>query len=250
MSTISDHQGFVSGPIGMLPIEAAPSMPQRPFAPGVLQLELYGEVGPDKPISVEKIRRRLSVSTFDHLHIRISSTGGSSDEGLRLYEYLRALPQPISVIARGQCFSAALDILAAGSYRLATPDTVLLLHQTSRSRDSLTDERLTASSLTRVAMDLAKTDERIIDLLHARTGFGRNFFATEILTEDPFPIAQALTCGLIHEIEGFSERVDPSWPDFFKSLPPHVHVAPRLRTANYAAACATAASLYGRSSAA
>ncbi|MHC2619437.1 ATP-dependent protease ClpP protease subunit [Bradyrhizobium huanghuaihaiense] len=242
MSTISDHLGLVSGPIGCLAVDAVPS--PRTFAPGVLQLDLIGQVGPDKPISLAGVRRRIETAEFLHLHIRLRSPGGNSDEGLRLYEYLRALPHPISVIAVGECLSAAVDVLAAGSYRLATADAVLLLHQTARSRESLPDERLTAGSLTRVALDLAKTDERVIDLLHARTGFEREFFATEILTEDSFPISQALTCGLIHEIEGLSERVDPNWPEFVKSLPPNVHVAPRLRTANFAAACATAASLY------
>ncbi|MGX1107841.1 MULTISPECIES: ATP-dependent Clp protease proteolytic subunit [Bradyrhizobium] len=242
MSTTSDL-GFVSGPIGNLAFDAVP----QTFAPGVLQLDLIGQVGPDKPISLAGIQRRLATD-FCHLHIRIMSTGGNSDEGLRIYEYLRALPQPISVIARGQCYSAALDVLAAGSYRLATSDCVLLLHPTSRSRDSL-PERVTSDSLNRAAMDLAKTDGRIVDLLHARTGFDRDFFATEILTEDPLSVAQALVCGLVHEVEGLSEQVDPNWPEIIKSLPTGLHIAPRLRTANYLAACATAASLYGRSSA-
>lgn len=245
MSTTSDL-GFVSGPIGNLAFDAVPS--QRTFAPGVLQLDLTGQVGPDKPISLAAVRRRIETAEFLHLHIRLRSSGGNSDEGLRLYEYLRALPQPISVIAVGQCFSAALDILAAGSYRLATADCVILLHQTSRTRDSL-PERVTSESLNRAAADLAKTDARIVDLLHARTGFDRDFFATEILTEESLPIAQALVCGLIHEVEGLSERPDPNWREIIKSLPPGLLIAPRLRTANYFAACATAASLYQRSSA-
>jgi hypothetical protein len=37
----------------------------------------------------------------------------------------------------GHCYSAALDFLAAGSYRIASPDYVFLLHQTSRPRESL-----------------------------------------------------------------------------------------------------------------
>lgn len=233
--------GFVSGPIGTLATDAG--APQRKFAPDVLHISLLGEVGPEKPISLAAIQRRLAVATFRHLHVTVTSPGGDSDEGLRIYEFLRALPQPVSVIAVGHCYSAALDILAAGSYRIATADCVLLLHQTSRARDSL-PARITAEILNRAATDLARTDARVVDLLHARTGFSRDFFAAEIMTEEPLSVSGALDCGLLHEVEGMTQRVDPNWPDVVGTFPPQVYIAPRLRTSNYAAACRTAASLY------
>ena len=166
-----------TGPIGTVGNTTAAK--PLAFAPGVLQLSLSGEVGPAELISLAKVQQKLAGVDFAHLHIDLNSTGGDSREGFAIYDHLRSLPVPLSVRVTGQCFSAGLDVLMAGSYRFATAQALFLVHPTSRANSDLPD-RVTTHSLADAAAELARTDARVVDLLSNRTGTSRDFFEKEI----------------------------------------------------------------------
>ena len=221
---------------------------ERSILQGVYVLRLNGEIGSDKSISLQRAREvLLGAGSFNHLHVQLTSTGGNVAEALSIYELLRAQPCTVSVEAIGQCQSAAMIILMAGSLRLARRDTVLLNHPTSNSRDTLPD-RITAKVLAERAASLAETDARIADLFASRTGFPAEWFLAEGSTEEYLSAADAIESGLLHEVDGLPCRVDPAWVRKAKILPQGIHFPAYLLTQNYIAACECAASLYAEDS--
>ncbi|MBR1151930.1 ATP-dependent Clp protease proteolytic subunit [Bradyrhizobium sp. JYMT SZCCT0428] len=230
-----------TGPIGT--IHTAAPKPLA-FAPGVFRLSLSGVVGAAESISLAKVQHQLARVDFTHLHIELNSSGGDSREGFAIYDHLRSLPVPISVRVTSQCFSAGLDILVAGSYRFATAQAVFLVHPTSRTNSDLPD-RVTTHNLTEAAAELARTDARVVDLLSNRTGTGRDYFEKEIRNEEPMTAAEAFRCGLVHEIQDLTSKVDPQWPDLIRTQKfGTILIDRKLFAPSFLSACRTSATLY------
>lgn len=225
---------FAPGPV------ISTTAPSAEIADGILTLRLSGPVGPDCSINAASVRRWLSRERFRHIHLVISSTGGNVDEADAIYAALRNQPVPVSAVAKGHCLSAAVSIFLAASLRLASPDTVFLLHQTSRAKDSLPD-LATASSLQAVADDLRASDMKFAKLLADRTGGRINCFLDEIATEDGMDVAEAISLGLVHSLEG--DELNPRWPEMARVPMPGIVCPPRVMTENYFDACRCAGSL-------
>lgn len=222
--------------------EYADRAPQvTPTDGAVLELPFVGEIGAGKAINVAAVRRALAAQTFDCVHLRINSTGGDSEEAFEIYDTLRALPVPVKATATKHCLSGGLIVFMAASLRLATPGTEFLIHPASIARDQL-PERVTDRILRHQADHLAKTDNRIADLLAARTGTAREWFLTEGETEEPLSASDLVARGIAHEVEGLTGPCDPSWPDLATRVLKDQRVfLPRyMATVNYFDACRTA----------
>ncbi len=59
----------------------------------------------------------------------ISSTGGDADSGIRLYDYLTALPFDVRTVGFGQVYSAAVTVFLAGTERIAIKNCKFLVHE-------------------------------------------------------------------------------------------------------------------------
>ncbi len=66
---------------------------------------------------------------LDEIIIQISSSGGSSDHGLLVYNYLKQLNIQKTTIGMGNVDSAAVMIFSAGNKRLAMSSCRFLLHE-------------------------------------------------------------------------------------------------------------------------
>lgn len=64
----------------------------------------------------------------ESLTILFSSEGGSTDESLSLYNFIRALPRPIHMHAGGHVGSAAIPVFLAGHIRTCTPFSRFFFH--------------------------------------------------------------------------------------------------------------------------
>ena len=60
--------------------------------------------------------------------ILFSSQGGSTDQGLALYNFIRELPVPIHMHAVGHVGSMAIPVFVAGDRRTATPVSRFFFH--------------------------------------------------------------------------------------------------------------------------
>jgi ATP-dependent protease ClpP protease subunit len=227
-----------------LPQSASRVSSARLFAPGVFCLDLKGKIGSDQKISLRSVRGALAGRRFDHLHIRINSSGGDVSEGQAIFEYLRSQPVPISSEVVDNCLSMALVLLMAGDLRFTTGDCDILDHSVSSHRNSL-PETINPDILRAHAEQLDETNERIAHIFAARTGHPVAWFQEEAKSEDNMGIIDAIQSGVLHEVSGLTQHITPAWPAILKALPDNIYIPAHQRTANYLAACRCAASLYG-----
>jgi ATP-dependent Clp protease protease subunit len=154
--------------------------------------------------SLDLIRQSVATALkgVERIRLNINSPGGKVDEAFVAYDTLRSFPGIISAIASEECYSAALIVYLAADHRVAKPGTRFLIHGTHRPASGFAESNLNVKDLRRYAALLEETDNRVLDLLAARTGFCRSWFKAEMETEDKMDSEVALECGICHEIEG------------------------------------------------
>lgn len=217
------------------------------LADDVLVIEMTGEIGPSNPINVAEMRRQMArKQAYRHIHLLLSSTGGSVNEAFAIFLALRSQPVPVSARAAGVCQSAAMIVYMAADFRSATDGTEFLNHPTNSNRDIL-PEKITAQILIDRAESLKRTDIKVAQLLADRTGGHLEWFLTEGATEEPLSLSDSIEAGIVHEIEGVTESPNPAWIDCSTQLAKvrDLYIPRRLLTQNYLSACRCAASLYG-----
>ena len=64
----------------------------------------------------------------ESLTLLLSSEGGSTDECMSLYNFIRALPRPLHIHAIGHVGSAAIPVFLAGHRRTCTPFSRFFFH--------------------------------------------------------------------------------------------------------------------------
>lgn len=58
----------------------------------------------------------------------VSSPGGNTEEAIRIYSFLKQVPQPLVTIALGPVESAAAFVYLAGTQRMAMPTSHFMIH--------------------------------------------------------------------------------------------------------------------------
>jgi len=117
------------------------------------------------------------------LNIFINSVGGSITDALAIYDVI--VNRDATVIALGQCCSAALLVLLGGARRWATPHCRFMLHPVASSgQESIADER-----------ERQCLSSMVMSIIKDRTGFlhvgaDKLYFSAE----------EAIQMGFIHRI--------------------------------------------------
>ena len=114
-----------------------------------------------------------------NLYFLFSSTGGSVDAGMALYNYLRALPVPIVMHNIGSVDSIANVVFLAADKRYAAPYSMFLLHGItwgfgkganltwSQLQESVSAFRADESRITGVITSRTKiTSDELMELFH------------------------------------------------------------------------------------
>lgn len=90
---------------------------------------LYGEIC---RASVKSVISSLLYTSADPVYLFLNTPGGDVSDALALYDYichLRNNGKTINTVALGECFSAGMIVLQAGTQRLITRNTYLLIHE-------------------------------------------------------------------------------------------------------------------------
>jgi ATP-dependent protease ClpP protease subunit len=222
------------------------SVSQRPFASGVFVVRLKGEIRKGSLFSHDVVRAKLAENSgFDHLHLEISSPGGSCDESLKLFNLFRNQPVPVSGAAAGECVSGGLIVLMSAALRFANSESKMLIHPTSVPRESL-PVSLTANILSERAEMVADLDDRIVNLFSERTGHSREWFELEKGNEHLLDASDSIQTGVIHDFPGHAPSIDQDWPDKLRAIRAEGHLFPPgfMTTPNYLAACKCACTLF------
>lgn len=105
--------------------------------------------GPLHERSTNALRYRIAEiierKDFDSLTVIFASGGGSTDQGLSLYNFLRSLPIPVHMHAVGHVGSMAVPVFLAGHRRTCTPHSRFFFHaydwtfEGKQTRDRITE---------------------------------------------------------------------------------------------------------------
>lgn len=76
----------------------------------------------------DRIAQIIEQIDFESLTIIFASEGGSTDQGISLYNFLRSLPIPIHMHAVGHVGSMAIPVFLAGHKRTCTPYSRFFFH--------------------------------------------------------------------------------------------------------------------------
>jgi ATP-dependent protease ClpP protease subunit len=89
---------------------------------------IFGGVDKEMLERVQVAFGEVGTSEHKRILVLISSEGGDGEVGLEIHDLLRALPVHKVGLVTGKAMSAASYILQACDYRLATPNSRLLIH--------------------------------------------------------------------------------------------------------------------------
>jgi ATP-dependent Clp protease protease subunit len=92
-------------------------------------ISYYDAINEQKAKSLmEACARFISQAKLTQIYFLFSSTGGSVDAGMAMYNYLRALPVPLTMHNIGSIDSIANVVFLAADERLASPNATFLFH--------------------------------------------------------------------------------------------------------------------------
>ena len=116
-----------------------------------------------------------TIKPYEDVQINISSLGGYVNSGEDIYDFLRMQPNhTIYTNAVGDCSSAAILVLLAAKpeNRTANPNVRSLIHQVSTpiAVDSLSVDYITTNDADRLASDMHRVEDRIVNIYSEQTG--------------------------------------------------------------------------------
>lgn len=149
----------------------------------------------------EAIRKLWYLSFIDSktpIIIVINSPGGSVDDGMAMWDQIRALSCPVYTVVTGMAASmgSVLSVAAGKGKRFATPNARIMIHQPSISGVV----RGQASDLEIHAREILKTKARLVDLYVEATGQARSIIEKAIDRDHWMSAQEAMAFGLLDGI--------------------------------------------------
>jgi len=97
--------------------------------PGTAYISYYGNINKaNTKTTMDTCANIIAQENPSDLYFLFSSTGGSVDAGMALYNFLRALPVPVVMHNTGSVNSMANVVFLAADTRYAAPHSMFLLH--------------------------------------------------------------------------------------------------------------------------
>lgn len=96
-------------------------------------MHYFGYTGPIDSGSVTRICGALNHAVnaqSDGVYLAFSSLGGATADGIYLYNYLRALPIPVTVHAIGNIASIAVPVFVGAETRVCSQHVLFMMHPT------------------------------------------------------------------------------------------------------------------------
>lgn len=155
---------------------------------------------------IDLASKAASARDATELHVHISSTGGSTENGFALYEFFQSLPIPVTMHNIANIESMAVIVYLAGSTRLAASTARFKIHSLHwNTPDSTVDHR----RLREWTASLDNDAERYAELFDLETeGAAAPIQVREHLLGDAclLDAAAAISAGIAQEI------ADPELP--------------------------------------
>jgi len=158
---------------------------------GVTQVNIFDEIS-WWGISAQQFIEELALIDGD-VEVHINSPGGDAFDGIAIYNALAARPG-VTTVADGLAASAASVIFMAGQKRLASPGSMVMIHDAlALCIGNAADMRETAGLLDKVSDNLA-------EVYAAHTGTPAAGWRTVMQSEGWYTAQEAVDAGLAHEL--------------------------------------------------
>lgn len=103
-------------------------VPPQPKLPAHRFLTFYGPINPPSSNNLRAVLCSFVNEGAQQVTILFASSGGSVDDGISLYTYLKALPVELIMHAVGNVTSIALPVFLAAKNRFASQNARFLFH--------------------------------------------------------------------------------------------------------------------------
>ena len=158
--------------------------------------------GPIIPPATTKFRTVLCQAVnmkLPNIKVLMSSSGGSVEEGLSLYGFIRSLPVDISIHNIGSVDSIALAVYLGAAKRLANPDATFLMHDLFFPQPVPISTRHQAADL---SVGLTGARHKMASILKSRTRMNEEqYHALKYLEEATIKTStEAQNVGIVHEV--------------------------------------------------
>lgn len=164
-----------------------------------LHLFIHGIIGEGNVTSAAISKKLATATGVTDIVLHIDSIGGDVDEGFRIFDLLRLSGKKISAYVTGNCYSAAMCILAAAAKgkRFALPSAKFMIHRAWTSPDFVNAEIALELATELNAID--KTYKGIVGkIIPIKTEEVQSLYDNETV----FDSAKALQLGVISAIQG------------------------------------------------
>ncbi len=141
----------------------------------------------------QQLSQQNANDPYDELIIQISSSGGSSDHGMLLYNFLKQLSIKKTTIGMGNVDSAAVMIFAAGENRLAVPSCRFVLHE---ARATINGE-FNSTKLSELANITKRITQDYVDVISKITRNSKVAIANKVKSGVALSSSEAIKLGLV-----------------------------------------------------
>lgn len=186
-------------PLPQIPAEALDALAQPLFRDHLSvpsgTIFLYGEIGPGMADHLAKCLHLLSLAPELPITIYLNSPGGCLNDGLGMYDLIRAIPNEVTIIAYGRCCSCAVLVLQAANDRVVSANTELMIHPGH--------SQLGEDLVVNLAMDVKKSEEirdRMYKVLAKAMGISLKEAHQRYVWNSYFTPRQAIKAGLADRI--------------------------------------------------
>ena len=165
-----------------------------------------GKIGEDGARHLAHYMRAAVKNGGKDLYLGISSAGGSTEAGFALHNLVESLQVNVTTYALGHIDSAAVPMFLAGTNRIMSPISSLMIHRPTQKLPPASE--YTANFLHFLASELTYQEKRIKEILAARTKLTELDINNFLNAGKRFTPVEALRYGIAHKEELFSPPHD------------------------------------------
>ena len=176
------------------------------FGPQNKIISLWGPINDDSSLPIiSQIMELDKLKDNNPITILMNTEGGSQMDAYAIYDTIKTISTPVTVIATGLCASAGLIILSAANYKLATPNTIFFYHQTTMESQKGLHSIEASEGISKAYRMLSdRYNNTIINNSNLNENSWKLSFQDK--TVKYFNSKQALQYGIINDIINFKEK--------------------------------------------
>lgn len=170
------------------------------MVPSTMSLTYYDMITEQKAKSVMEVCSNIVTKAQpSRLYFLLSSTGGSVDAGIVLYNYLRSLPVELIMHNVGSIDSIANVVFLAAETRLASPHSSFLLHGINWGSGQ--GSQLSYVQLQETLSDFRSKEEKLIGIITQRTQISKAELRRLFRQGESKDLEFALARGIIQDVK-------------------------------------------------